>query len=83
MSLDTVFELLSLLGNSTGMFPACNHGYIAPFHDRLDLVGGQSVVGSTILRRLDEIPACLWCVVLQIGAVHDGLIESGYVRCWR
>ena len=69
--LDALFELLPLLGDGTGMLSAADHGHVAPFHDRLGLLGRQPVEGSTIRHRLDEIPASLRSIVLQLGAVHE------------
>ena len=55
------------------MRPTSDHGHVALLSDRLDLVGGQPVERSTIRHRLDEIPAGLRSVVLQLGAVHGCL----------
>src|ERR1035441_311084 len=55
MLFDAGFELISLLQDSTRMFPPSDNRHIAQFYDRLDLRGRESIKSSAIRHRLDEV----------------------------
>ena len=72
---------LRFLATARGCSRPADHGHVALLHDRLDLVGRQPVIGSTIRHRLDEVPASLRSVVFQLAVVRRFMAVQPY-RIW-